>query len=80
MTAAGDPVSWLLIESGWSVVDSEGEEVGKVSSVDGDEERDIFSGLELRTGLLGTRYVAAEHVRTIVEGRIELDVPAADLP
>jgi hypothetical protein len=72
-----DPVSWLLIEPGWKVVDSAGEEIGTVASVDADEQKDIFSGLEVRTGLLGgTRYVASEHVARIVEGTIELDVTA----
>jgi hypothetical protein len=75
-----DPVSWLMIESGWSVVGSDGEEIGKVARIDADEERDIFSGLELRTGLLGTRYVPAEHVGTITDGRVELDVTADELP
>lgn len=70
-----DPVSWLLIEAGWKVVDSAGEELGSVTHVDADEQKDIFSGLELRTGLLGgTRFVAAERVARIVEGTIELDV------
>jgi hypothetical protein len=27
---SGDPVSWLLIERGWTVYDAEGEKVGKV--------------------------------------------------
>jgi hypothetical protein len=70
-----DPVSWLLIEPGWKVVGADGEEIGTVERVDADEQKDIFSGLELRSGLFGgTRYVASEHVTRIVEGRIELDV------
>ena len=75
-----DPVSWLMIEQGWAVVGSDGEEIGRVSAIDADAERDIFSGLELRTGLLGTRYVPAERVRAITEGRVELDVAADELP
>jgi hypothetical protein len=72
-----DPVSWLLIEPGWKVVDAAGEELGSVARVDADEQKDIFSGLEVRTGLLsGTRYVPAERVARIVEGRIELDTTA----
>jgi hypothetical protein len=75
-----DPVSWLLIEPGWKVVGSDGAEVGTVARIDADEQKDIFSGLELRTGLLGgTRYVAAEHVTRIVEGTIELDVTGDEL-
>jgi hypothetical protein len=69
-----DPVSWLLIEPGWRVVDAKGEELGTVTRVDADEQKDIFSGLEIRTGLLGgTEYVPAERVAQIVEGTITLD-------
>ena len=42
---AGDPVSWLLVEPGWTVVDAHGEKVGKVDEVLGDEQIDIFHGL-----------------------------------
>ena len=36
MTETGDPVSWLLIEKGWKVVASDGNEIGKVHEVVGD--------------------------------------------
>jgi sporulation protein YlmC with PRC-barrel domain len=72
-----EPVSWLLIEPGWKVVGSDGKEIGKVAEVDADLQADIFSGLELRQGVLGSKlYVPAEHVKLITEGRIELDVTA----
>ena len=68
-----DPVSWLLIEPGWEVVDAQGESVGKVHEVIGDPERDIFDGLNVSEGLLGeVRYVAAEAVGEITEGRVQL--------
>jgi len=67
-----DPVSWLVIEPGWRVVDSGGEEIGKVESVTGDKEADIFDGLEVRSGLLETTYMPAERVASIVEGEIRL--------
>ena len=70
-----DPVSWLLIESGWSVVDREGNSVGKVFEVVGDTSVDIFDGLAISTGLLGKpRYVPAERVGDIVEGEVELEL------
>jgi Uncharacterized protein conserved in bacteria (DUF2171) len=68
-----DPVSWLLIEPGWEVVDAQGESVGKVDEVIGDPELDIFDGLNVSAGLLGERrYVAAEDVGEITEGRVQL--------
>ena len=39
-----DPVSWMVIEHGWSVVDAEGDEVGRIDEVLGDEDADIFNG------------------------------------
>lgn len=73
-----DPVSWLVIEHGWKVVGSDGANLGKVVEVIGDPGSDIFNGLSVSPGLLhGNRYVAAEWVSTITEGRIELDLNAA---
>ena len=71
----GDPVSWLLVEKGWDVVGRDGETIGTVDEVLGDEEADIFNGLAVSPGLLGrARYVPAERVTRIVEGRVELDL------
>jgi hypothetical protein len=67
------PVSWLLIEPGWEVVDAEGEQVGQVEEVFGD--RDIFSGVAVSSGLLGKpRRVPADLVAEITEGSLRLAV------
>jgi hypothetical protein len=74
-----DPVSWLVIERGWEVVDREGEHVGQVEEVLGDESRDIFDGLAVATNLLGKpRYIAAEVVAQITEGTVRLGLSAAE--
>jgi hypothetical protein len=62
-----DPVSWLMIERGWEVVDANGIHVGKVDEVLGNEEADIWDGLTVSGD-----YVPAEDVAQIVEGRITL--------
>jgi len=68
-----DPVSWFVIEPGWSVVDAEGREVGKVAEITGDSEQDIFDGLAISSGALRTRrYVPSEQVAGIVEGQVTL--------
>ena len=70
-----DPVSWLLIEPGWKVLDSDGEEIGQVEEVIADPGSDIFNGLKIATGLLGgSRYVPAERVTEITDGSVLLDV------
>jgi hypothetical protein len=63
-----DPVSWLVIERGWEVVDPSGNRIGKVDEVLGEREADIWDGLTV-----SGEYVPAEHVAEIVEGRIILN-------
>ena len=70
-----DPVSWYLIEQGWDVVGSDGEDLGTIEETVGDSTRDIFDGLTVGTGLLSKpRYVPAELVGEIVEGRVALTI------
>jgi hypothetical protein len=64
---SGDPVSWLLVEPGWTVVDSRGEKVGKVEEVLGDEQTDIFHGLRVNG-----EEILAERIAEIREGEIRL--------
>ncbi|HUP33675.1 MAG TPA: PRC-barrel domain-containing protein [Gaiellaceae bacterium] len=64
---SGDPVSWLLVERGWTVVDASGDKVGKVDEVLGDEPTDIFHGL-----LVDGEEILAERVAEIREGEIRL--------
>jgi hypothetical protein len=68
-----DPVSWLLIEPGWHVVDTSGDRIGKVEAVTGDSNADIFDGLAVATKLLARpKYVPAEQVGTITDGTVQL--------
>jgi sporulation protein YlmC with PRC-barrel domain len=70
---SGDPVSWLLIEPGWEVLDAQGEKIGNVKEVEGDLQADIFHGLRVERGLLGDDLqVPAENVREIHEGHLHL--------
>ena len=75
-----DPVSWLVIEPGWEVVGRDGREIGKIESVVGDSEEDIFNGLAVSTGLLDRpRYVPSEQVGEITEGRVQLTLSEDEL-
>jgi hypothetical protein len=68
-----DPVSWLLIEPGWHVVDANGEEIGRIEAVTGDSTADIFDGLAIATGMLAKpKYVPAEQVGEIIDGTVTL--------
>jgi hypothetical protein len=69
------PVSWLLIEPGWEVVGADGQHVGHVHEIVGDAGKDIFNGLAVSHGFLGRpRYVPAERVGEITEGRVQLEL------
>ena len=68
-----DPVSWLVIERGWKVVDVDGNEVGEVEETVGDSNADIFNGLTIAKGLFSHgQYVPAEQVDEIVDGCVRL--------
>jgi hypothetical protein len=72
---SGDPVSWLVIEPGWSVVGPDGEELGTVEEIVGDTGKDIFNGLSVATGVLRKpRYLPAERVREITDGQVVVDL------
>jgi uncharacterized protein YrrD len=74
-----DPASWLVVDHGWKVVGSDGVELGTVHEVIGDTGKDIFNGLAVSPGLLkGSKYVPAERVAGIFEGRVELDLSAEE--
>jgi rRNA processing protein Gar1 len=62
-----DPVSWLLVEEGWDVLDAGGKKVGTVDEVLGDLQTDIFHGL-----VVDGREILAERVAEIREGEIHL--------
>lgn len=75
-----DPVAWVMIEPGWRVLDSAGEEIGRVKEVTGDENVDIFDGLAIRQGILDKdKYVPSEYVGAIVEGEVRLSLTRAQV-
>lgn len=54
-----------------------GEEVGKVREVIADEQKDIFSGVTLDTGLLSEpRFVPAEMIEEMTDDVVTLVIPA----
>ena len=73
-----DPVAWTVVERGWVVAASDGNEVGKVDQVLGDPEADIFDGLAVGAGAIldRPRYVPSEKVGAIEEGTVHLTIDA----
>ena len=77
---ADDPVSWLMIEPGWTVVDADGNDVGRVEEVTGDSTHDIFDGLSIASGMFSRpRYVPAESIVEITGGCVRIASPLAGL-
>jgi uncharacterized protein YrrD len=71
-----DPVSWKAVEKGWAVYDRDGEQVGTIHEIAGDEEADIFDGFGVKTSRLGhVKYVPAEIVASIAVGEVRLSIP-----
>jgi uncharacterized protein YrrD len=75
-----DPVAWKVVERGWSVVASDGGEVGTVDEVLGDPEADIFDGLAVGVGTVLNRpvYVPSENVGAIEVGTVHLTIDAEE--
>jgi hypothetical protein len=70
-----DPVSWLMIETGWKVLAIDGTAVGEVDEVVGDSSEDIFDGLAIATSAFGKpRYIPSEQVAEITEGVVRLSL------
>jgi hypothetical protein len=75
-----DPVSWLLIEPGWRVDTVDGKEVGRVLEVTGDSDADIFDGVAIAFSMFAKpRYLPAEQVAEIIEGRVRLRLDRAGI-
>jgi uncharacterized protein YrrD len=75
-----DPVAWTMIEPGWKVYDAEGEDIGSVHELTGDENADIFDGLAIKQGILSKdQYVPSEHVAQILKGEVHLSLTRAQV-
>ena len=76
----GDPTSWLMVEVGHPVAAPDGEEIGKVDEVLGDNTADIFDGLAILTGLVGKpKYVPSELVASIDTDAVRLTIGKDEL-
>jgi hypothetical protein len=75
MSDAPDPVSWKVIEKGWRVLDAQGDDLGAVGEITGDDNADIFDGLTINQGILSSdKYVPSEQVAEIREGEVRLSI------
>jgi uncharacterized protein YrrD len=77
MTDAERPIAWLALGKGTPVYSSDGEEIGKVSTVVADVQKDIFSGISFKHGLLGSEhFVPAEAIGELTDQAVHLNLSA----
>ena len=73
-------VSWKVIEAGAPVTTTDGKKAGTVSRVVGDTDADVFTGLAIKVGILGSeRFIPSERVVGIWPDRVEVDLGQAEL-
>ena len=76
MTA--DPISYMALPKGVRIVASDGEEIGRVSEIVADDEKDIFSGITFRDGVLGKeRFIPADLIGQMTSEQVTLGVTSA---
>ena len=75
---AEQQISWMTLEKGTRIVSSDDEELGRVAEVIADRQKDIFSGVTFRSGLLGQdRFVPADLIDRMTADEVRLSVSAA---
>lgn len=73
MTEAEHPIAWLALDKGTPVYTSDGEEIGKVTTVVADVQKDIFSGISFKHGFLGSEhFVPADAIGELTDRGVHL--------
>ena len=76
---ADQPISWMTLDKGARIVTSDGTELGKVGEIVADRQKDIFSGVTFREGMLGEdRFVPADLIEGMTAEQVTLTIAAAD--
>jgi uncharacterized protein YrrD len=69
------PISWMALDKGTPVRSSDGAELGKVTEVVADRQKDIFSGIAVTSGILDSdRFIPAEQIGSITAEQVVLTV------
>ncbi len=73
------PIAWLALEEGTPIIASDGSEIGRVSAVVADEQKDIFSGVAFRPGLLdGQRFIPADAIDRLTAEAVHLKISGSE--
>lgn len=73
------PIAWLALEPGTPIVASDGEQVGKVADVIADREKDIFSGITFKPGLLDSPvFIPADQITELTASEVKLSIGSTE--
>lgn len=73
-------ISWVTLGSGTPIVTSDGTELGRVSEVIADRQKDIFSGVTFSDGILsGDLFVPADLIEAITTEQVRLSATAGEV-
>ncbi len=79
MSDTGAPIAWLALDTGTPIYTSDNDEIGKVADIIADREKDIFSGLTFRPGLLETTlFIPATAVESMTENAVRLTLTTTE--
>ncbi len=74
-----EPISWMTLGSGARIATADGTELGRVHEVIADRQKDIFSGITFRDGLLGgDRFIPADIIGDMSADEVRLTVGTND--
>jgi uncharacterized protein YrrD len=72
-------IAWLALEPGTPIFASDGEQVGKVAEVIADRQKDIFSGITFKPGLLDSAvFVPAAKISDLTDSAVTLTVSSGE--
>ena len=72
-----DPVAWRYVKDGTPVHGTDQKQLGTVAAMLGSDQEDIFHGIAVHTGLLGTtRVVRADDVVSMTPSRVDVSLDA----
>ncbi len=79
MSDTGAPIAWSALDKGTPIFSSDSDEIGKVADIIADRQKDIFSGLTFRPGLLDdTIFIPASAIESLHERAVRLNLSRAE--
>jgi uncharacterized protein YrrD len=76
---ADEPISWMTLDEGTPVLGTDGDEIGTVAEVVADRQKDIFSGIAVKSGLFANkRFVPADLIESMTADAVRVALPATE--